>query len=94
MLMPVVRRAFALNAGKDPTSFVPHSGLPHFRAMPEPVLQGSRLASSSCSPGIVNFHVHNRDIEASEIMALIKFSNSCSLVHCPINQSKRCAIRI
>lgn len=83
-----------MNAGKDSRSFVPHPGLSYSRAMQEPVLQGSRLASSSSSPGTVNFHVHNRDIKATEIMVLIKFSNNCSLVHCPINQSKRCAIRI
>lgn len=83
-----------MNAGKDSRSFAPHSGLPYSRAVREPVLQGSRLASSSYSSGIVNFHVPNRDIKATEIMVLIKFSNNCSLVHRPINQSKRYAIRI
>lgn len=83
-----------MNAGKTPSSFVPHTGLPSSRAMSEPVLLGSRLASPSASPRIVNFHVHHRGIKATEIMVLIKFSNSCSLVHCPINQSKRYAIRI
>lgn len=83
-----------MNAGKKSRSFVPHTGLAYFGAVREPVPQGSRLASSSSSPGIVNFHVHNRDVKATGIMVLIKFSNSFSLVHCPINQSKRCAIRI
>lgn len=84
-----------MNTGKYARSFVPQTGQKEASTMwKEQVLQGSRLASSSSSPGSVNFLVHNRDVKATEIMVLIKFSNSCSLLHCPINQSKRCAIRI
>jgi hypothetical protein len=89
------RPSHGLIAGKYFNSFVLYTWQKEASTMwKKQVLQGSRLASSSSSPGRVNFHVHNPDVKATGIMVLIKFSNRCSLLHCPINQSKRYAIRI